>query len=173
MNVPEQHCLPSEGKVNALVRVSAISDTQIELEAVAAGSAGVCARCDEGRGCGQSLLVRLRRKSDKPITLKVEQLANGDDWRGKAAIGTVCRLEIGSGSLLKMTVLLYGLPLIGLIVGTVVSYAAVTSFNTDVSALQQDLLAAGSGMLGMILGTRLVKNLSPLSYCEVRLHPQV
>lgn len=159
--------------VQAMVRVLAVDETHLELEAVEAGAAGACARCDQGQGCGQSLLLRLRRQSSARLRLGLDQLINPEDWPGRPGVGVLCRLEIASSSLLKMTILLYGLPLLGLMSGTGLAVAAMGGFDLNVSALQQDLVAAAAGLLGMGVGARLVKNLSPLSYCDVRLRPQI
>ncbi|GAA3976418.1 SoxR reducing system RseC family protein [Allohahella marinimesophila] len=176
MTVSRQDCFPTatdSQTIQAMVRVLATTSGELEFEAIDGGAAGVCARCDQGKGCGQSLLLRLRRSSRSRLRLRLDQFINRDDWPAAPAPGALCRLEIPSHALLKMTVLLYGLPLFGLIVGTSLAVLGLSWLNPDASALRQDLLCAGAGIIGMVGGAGLVKNLSPLRYCEVRLHPQL
>src|SRR5690606_39087498 len=162
-----------DGSVSALVRVRACQAGWIELEAIEAGGTGACARCDQGQGCGQSLLMRLRRNPEAGLHIRLDGLLNQADWAHAPDVGTLCRLEIAAGSLLKLTGLLYGLPLLGLMAGAGLAILVAGGFAPDVAADQFDLAAAGAGLFGMALGARLVKNLSLQRYCDMRLYPQI
>ena len=167
-------CAPRvSSSVQAQVRVFSVTDSHVEFEPISPGTRGACARCDQGVGCGQSLLLRLGKRSSGRVRLRSAQLIHQDNSPPLIASGMLCRLEMTTGSLLKMTLLLYGLPLCGLLAGTGLAVAAMAGLNPEPSALQQDLLAAGSGLLGLLAGARIVKKLSPECYCDVRLHPQV
>lgn len=72
-----------------------------------------CARCAEGKGCGAGLLGRTSgsRRVDALITsgLKVRE---GDE----------VRIELAPGNLLQASMIVYGLPLAGAVLGAGVAY---------------------------------------------------
>jgi len=109
--------------------VTRCNGKQVELE-LQRGSA--CAGCELSQGCGIGALGRLLGKRSKPLVIETDRdLKPGD------------RLQLGlsESALVKASLTIYGLPLLGMIAaGLLASFAAVS--ETLVT------LAAGVGFIG-------------------------
>jgi sigma-E factor negative regulatory protein RseC len=87
---------------------------QVELE-LQRGSA--CAQCELSQGCGTGALGRLLGKRSKPLVIETDQVLKPGD-----------RLQLGlsESALVKASLTIYGLPLLGMVAaGLLASFAAV------------------------------------------------
>jgi sigma-E factor negative regulatory protein RseC len=87
---------------------------QVELE-LQRGSA--CAQCELSQGCGTGALGRLLGKRSKPLVIETDQALRPGD-----------RLQLGlsESALVKASLTIYGLPLLGMVAaGLLASFAAV------------------------------------------------
>jgi sigma-E factor negative regulatory protein RseC len=118
--------------------VTRCNGKQVELE-LQRGSA--CAECELSQGCGTGALGRLLGKRSKPLVIETDHdLKPGD------------RLHLGlsESALVKASLIVYGLPLLGMIVaGLLTSFAAVS----------EALIALAAGV-GFIFGFKLAAYLS-------------
>jgi len=102
---------------------------QVELE-LQRGSA--CAQCELSQGCGTGALGRLLGKRSKPLLIETDQVLKPGD-----------RLQLGlsESALVKASLTIYGLPLLGMVAaGLLASFAAVAEAWVA--------LAAGVGFFG-------------------------
>jgi len=108
--------------------VTRCNGKQVELE-LQRGSA--CAQCELSQGCGTGALGRLLGKRSKPLVIKTEHdLKPGD------------RLQLGlsESALVKASLTIYGLPLLGMVAaGLLASLAAESEILVT--------LAAGAGFI--------------------------
>ncbi len=95
-----------------------------------------CARCAEGKGCGAGLLGRTSgsRRVDALITRGL-QVREGDE----------VRIELAPGNLLQASVIVYGLPLAGAVLGAAVAYFF------GLGELYAAMAALGGILAGLIL----------------------
>ena len=118
--------------------VTRCNGKQVELE-LQRGSA--CAGCELSQGCGTGALGRLLGKRSKPLVIETEHdLKPGD------------RLQLGLSetALVKASLIVYGLPLLGMIVaGLLAEFAAVS-----------EALIALAAVIGFIVGFKLAAYLS-------------
>jgi sigma-E factor negative regulatory protein RseC len=94
-----------------------------------------CNSCSARAGCGQHSFSKL----GKPVRLWVP---TGDHFR----VGEQVTIQLPSGSLAISALCLYGLPLIGLIIGAVIGYQGGSE--------PQSLLAGALGLVGGLLLAR-------------------
>lgn len=97
------------GRVESLVTVGSIVHAEVLVDA-----AGACARCRAGRGCGAGVFAGAPRR--RVIRLPVPA---GE----RVTVGADVRILIPGESLLRATLLAYGLPLAGLLAGGMVGIA--------------------------------------------------
>jgi sigma-E factor negative regulatory protein RseC len=110
----------------------------VELE-LQRGSA--CADCELSQGCGTGALGRLLGKRSKPLVIETEHdLKPGD------------RLQLGlsESALVKASMIVYGLPLLGMIVAGLLASFTIVS----------EALIALAAVVGFIVGFKLAVYLS-------------
>lgn len=95
-----------------------------------------CARCAEGKGCGAGLLGRT------PGSRRVDALIAGGLTVGE---GDEVRIELASSNLLRASMIVYGLPLSGAVLG-----AALAHF-VGLAELYAAMSAAGGMLAGLML----------------------
>lgn len=117
--------------------VTRVEDGQVYVQALNMGN---CKRCAEGRGCGGGLLGRLgrHRRHTIPVTTRVDELRSGDP----VVVG------IGGEALLQASVLVYLMPLVGMI-----GLGAVASVGLGAG----DLLVAAFAVAGLAGGLLFVR----------------
>ena len=111
------------------VRVTELGMGGIWVEGI---QASACGSCSANAGCGQHTLSKLGR----PVRLWI-------DTEDTFSVGEVILLTLPQGSLAISAVVLYGLPLIGLIAGAVLGQYA----GGDVIAVLSSLVGLASGLL--------------------------
>lgn len=99
-----------------LAKVSSISGNQVWVEAVAKTQ---CQGCSAKTSCGQGLLQRLHPRRNTAIPVKVQR----PDLLTGLKAGDAVLVGLEEGLILKLTLLLYCLPLAGLLLGVVVGAA--------------------------------------------------
>ena len=117
--------------------VTRIDAEQVYVQALNMGN---CKRCAEGRGCGGGLLGRLGRHRQHaiPVTSKVADLQSGDP----VVVG------IGSEALLRASVMVYLMPLVGMI-----GMGAIARLGLNAG----DLLMAAFAVAGLAAGLLYVR----------------
>jgi sigma-E factor negative regulatory protein RseC len=112
--------------------VTRIEAGQVYVQALNMGN---CKRCAEGRGCGGGLLGRLgrHRRQAIPVTTRVTDLQSGDP----VVVG------IGSDALLRASVMVYLMPLVGMIGLGAVARLGLGAGDLLVAAFAVTGLAAG------------------------------
>ena len=118
--------------------VTRCNGKQVELE-LQRGSA--CAGCELSQGCGTGALGRLLGKRSKPLVIETEHdLKPGD------------RLQLGLSetALVKASLIVYGLPLLGMIVAGLLASFTIVS----------EALIALAAVVGFIVGFKLAVYLS-------------
>jgi sigma-E factor negative regulatory protein RseC len=118
--------------------VTRCNGKQVELE-LQRGSA--CAQCELSQGCGTGALGRLLGKRSKPLVIETDHVLKPGD-----------RLQLGlsESALVKASLIVYGLPLLGMIVaGLLAEFAAVSQ-----------ALVALAAVVGFIVGFKLAVYLS-------------
>lgn len=116
-------------------RVVAIEGCTVWLETIRQST---CEACSSRSGCGQYVVSKLQ--PERMNLLKVT-LDEGEDYPE----GSMVRLGIPDGMVLKSAMIVYMLPLVGLIVGALlVAYLDILEW--------QDANAAMGGLLGLVLG---------------------
>ena len=117
--------------------VTRIDDGQVYVQALNMGN---CKRCAEGRGCGGGLLGRLgrHRRHAIPVTSKIAHLESGDS----VVVG------IGSDALLRASVMVYLMPLVGMI-----GLGALARIGLNAG----DLLVAAFAIAGLAAGLLFVR----------------
>ena len=132
----------------------------VELGGAGAG----CGRCHETGGCQSSILGLLFRA--KPRQYRIANPIG-------AAPGDPVIVRVASGSTLRAALLIYALPLLGLLLGAVAGTALSGNGDNDATAVLGSLLGLGVGILsGFILrGSQIGKVQDPIlvnrnsSYC--------
>jgi len=79
------------------------SRVELELQRVSA-----CGHCELSRGCGTGALGRLLARRSRPLVIETDQ-----DCR----VGDLVELALPESALVSASLLLYGLPLLGLLLG--------------------------------------------------------
>ena len=102
-----------------------------------------CAHCDLAKGCGTGALGRLLGSRSRPLTIETSQAMNPGDH---------VVLELSEAALVKSSLLVYGLPLIGMLLAGLVA----TSF-----ALPEWQVAIITGV-GFVAGFKLASSLSKM-----------
>jgi sigma-E factor negative regulatory protein RseC len=118
--------------------VTRCNGKQVELE-LQRGSA--CANCELSQGCGTGALGRLLGKRSKPLVIETDHdLKPGD------------RLQLGlsESALVKASMIVYGLPLLGMIVAGLLASFTIVS----------EALIALAAVVGFIVGLKLAVYLS-------------
>ena len=111
---------------------------QVELE-LQRGSA--CGQCELNRGCGTGALGRLLGKRSKPLVIETEHVLKPGD-----------RLQLGlsESALVKASLTIYGLPLLGMVAAGLLASFAV---------LSEALVALVAGV-GFIVGYKIAAYIS-------------
>ena len=112
------------------------NQVQLELQRSSA-----CDNCELSKGCGTGALGRLIGRRSRPLTLETDQDCKAGD--------TVI-LELPESALVRASLMLYGLPLIGLVVGGLLA----TFFALP------DWLVACASLAGLYCGFRLASKLT-------------
>jgi sigma-E factor negative regulatory protein RseC len=129
----------------AMARVGVVLSCEEDGSAtVAASPRGACGHCSERGGCG---FVLMQPKDDGRDVLVVENPV-------QARPGDMVELDLPGGTELKVSMAVWGLPLLGLIGGAVAGVAAhgALGLSEDVAAL----LGCGLGLVAAWLLLRLV-----------------
>jgi sigma-E factor negative regulatory protein RseC len=128
-------------------------EEQARVVAVADGIADVstirrsaCGSCDAKGGCGTSILAAWFPQRQLRF-----RLPNHLDARP----GDTVVVGLDEGSLQRASLVLYGLPLAGLVGGAVLGEVAARQF-----AVSLELGAVGGGLFGLLAALRLVRNLT-------------
>lgn len=116
--------------------IVSIVDRAGELRAVIeVDVAAVCSRCAEGKGCGAGILGAGR--GIKRVEIVIDpgfQLSEGDQ----------VQLTLAPDSILRASIIVYGIPLLGAVVGAAAAYGL--SFG-DLGAAIAALAGLGAGLL--------------------------
>ena len=105
-----------------------------------------CARCAAGQGCGGGLVAWLIERGSQDLQLTPD---TGRQW----VPGQQVQLQIARSEFLRATAALYLLPLLGLLGGAMLGYAAASAdAGTAVGALA-GLLVAGLAMRFVVART--------------------
>ena len=118
--------------------VTRCTGKQVELE-LQRGSA--CGQCELNRGCGTGALGRLLGKRSKPLIIETEHVLKPGD-----------RLQLGlsESALVKASLTIYGLPLLGMVAAGLLASFAV---------LSEALVALVAGV-GFIVGYKIAAYIS-------------
>lgn len=103
-----------------------------------------CSRCQEGRGCGGGVIGRLVGRNRAEIAV---ELAPGLAPRA----GDVVVVAVDEQAMIQAALLVYGLPLIGLLAGGVFAHTVLEA---------HDLIVAAYGALGLLAGFALTRSLA-------------
>lgn len=119
--------------------VSRVEDHGVWVKPFGAAS---CARCQQGQGCGGGVIGRLvsRRRVD------IEVVAGPMP----VTVGTVVRVGVDEGALMRAALAIFALPVGGLLAGGVFAHLVLQAHELLVSAF------AGLGLLAGFLVTRAV-----------------
>ena len=97
---------------------------RVELE-LQRGSA--CAQCELNRGCGTGALGRLLGKRSKPLVIETDHVLKPGDR---------LRLGLSESALVKASLTIYGLPLLGMVMsGLLASFAALPEVLITLAAV--------------------------------------
>jgi sigma-E factor negative regulatory protein RseC len=115
--------------------VATIISVDNGMATVAVSRAVACARCAAGRGCGAGLLSASEKRAKLQVAVPKElDLKTGD----------VVVLELSPDTLLRASLLVYGLPLAGLV--------TALSIGWLVAGPLADGVAIGLGIAGLLTG---------------------
>ena len=95
-----------------------------------------CARCEAGQGCGGGLFGRLVSRGESELTVRRPS--------GRVAPGDAVRIGVPARSLVRASIVVYGLPLVGLLVG---SAAGGWLAGADAGAIAGGVVGLVSGIL--------------------------
>ncbi|MDX1569473.1 MAG: SoxR reducing system RseC family protein [Xanthomonadales bacterium] len=101
---------------------------------VAVAPVSGCSRCAEGRGCGLGLFAGLLGERTREITVPA---------RPGLQVGQSVRLEINPSALVAASLLAYGIPLLGLLLGL----ASGAWLGSELRGLAAGVFGAGVGFL--------------------------
>ncbi|MGI9236697.1 MAG: SoxR reducing system RseC family protein [Woeseiaceae bacterium] len=136
-------------------RVIAVNSGETQPQALVEIDAIVqCARCAEGRGCGAGLL------GSPPGSRRIEALVSTGLTIGA---GDEVRIELAPSDLLRASLIVYGTPLFGAVVGALAAYAIGLG----------DLHAVLAAMAGIVSGLLLARTRLRKSGCLRRFTPTV
>lgn len=138
--------------------VIGLEGTQVHLEIERNQACGLCGKT---RGCGVSIVGKALGHHG---TIKVENTLH-------ANVGQYVLLKIQSNHLLKGTAVLYGVPLIGLLLGALVGrfvFHAISSVE-----MSKDGLEIIGAMIGFFLSQYWVKHYSQASHHASHFAPQL
>lgn len=113
-----------------------------------------CGGCSAKAGCGQRLFVRKSAEKYRRFLIRSEL---------PLETGEAVTIEMDESAVLKASLLVYGLPLLALLVCLMVTAALGLS----------DVQVAAFTLLGLILAALSVKTLSSRLSCNPRYHPQI
>ncbi|MGI9237196.1 MAG: SoxR reducing system RseC family protein [Woeseiaceae bacterium] len=113
-----------------------------------------CARCAQGRGCGAGLL------GGSSGSRRIEALISADLTIGA---GDEVRIELAPSDLLRASLIVYGAPLFGAVVGALAAYSAGLG----------DLYAALAAIAGIVSGLLLARTRLRKTGCLRRFTPTV
>ncbi len=136
-------------------RVIAVTGLEPALHALVEVDASIiCARCAEGKGCGAGLLGRTSgsRRVDALVTsdLKVQE---GDE----------VRIELAPGNVLQASLIVYGLPLAGAVLGAALAYFSALG----------ELYAAMAALGGILAGIAVARRRLRRSGCFRQFTPTI
>lgn len=99
-----------------------------------------CARCQQGQGCGGGVIGRLvsRRRSDIAVIAGPSPVA----------VGSVVRVGVDEGALMRAALAIFALPIAGLLLGGIFAHKALAAHELLVTAF------AGVGLVFGFLMTR-------------------
>ena len=120
-----------------------------------------CGGCELASGCGTGAIGRLLGNRQKPITIETDRALDP---------GTEVLLGLSERTIVRASCLIYGLPLIGLLVFSVFSQTvfAWPEWATVLAALTG--LCAGF-LLARLIGSRLVNHSFSLDVIDIRMNP--
>ena len=106
-----------------------------------------CAHCDLVQGCGTGALSRLLGRRARPLMIETSQPLNPGDH---------LILELSEAALVKSSLLVYGLPLLGMLLA-----GLLTSALAELPEWQVAIATAVGFMAGFKLATTLSKRMNP------------
>ncbi|MFU8830520.1 MAG: SoxR reducing system RseC family protein [Wenzhouxiangella sp.] len=138
-------------------QVATVVEAQDELLRVSFDSLTTCQRCLQGQGCGAGAFSRLFARRQASLVVRCEH-----DF----AIGDRLRVGVSGSGLVLSALALYGLPLLGFLVGALIGHVlagdmAGRDFIALMSGLMSGLAAFGLFRLGP--GLRLRPRIERLS----------
>jgi len=107
--------------------------SHVELE-LQRGSA--CGSCELSQGCGTGALGRLLRRRSRPLVIETDQDCNPGDE---------VQLQLPEGSLVQASLLIYGLPLLAMVLAGLLASAA---FDSDWLVA---IVAVGGFVIGLVI----------------------
>lgn len=153
------------GARNFIAPVELVS-MSAEQVVVAASTPANCARCAAGAGCGQAQFKLLPFVGRNTMTLSRSAVTETDLTAGEKLL-----VVMSAKSVLFCSLLLYGLPLLGLVFGALLGQFAVESFISagSVGETFADGIPAVSAAAGLGLALLGVRKMSLQQYSQVRL----
>lgn len=130
------------GRVIAVTGFAPAPQALVEVDASVS-----CARCAEGKGCGAGLLGR------RPGSRRVDARIAGGLTVGE---GDEVRIELAPSNLLRASMIVYGLPLCGAVLGAALAYVV------GLGELQAALAAVGGILAGLVLARQRLRKTSCL-----------
>ena len=112
---------------------------RIELELQRASA---CGDCELSQGCGTGALGRLLGKRSRPLVIETEQ---------DCEAGDLVVLAIPEAALVRASLLLYGLPLLGLLLG---------GLGAAMFTVAEWLVVAAAGF-GLLVGCKIAAQIAP------------
>lgn len=121
---------------------------------VALGPQSGCSACDAGQGCGAGLFGRLLRRQTVELTL---------DAPGPLRVGQAVNVGIPERSYLSLVTRLYGLPLLGALLGGTLGHSLAAGASAPVQDAVTALLGLSVGWAALMKGkSRAVSQLNEL-----------
>lgn len=124
--------------------------------------ANACAHCELAAGCGTGAIGRLLGDRRKPIIIDTDRPLNPGD---------LVTLGLSERAVVKASLLLYGLPLIGLVVFSVITQSVLALPEWTV------VLAAAAGLwfgfeVARQAGARMAQDSFSIDVVDVRMNPE-
>lgn len=127
-----------------------------------------CARCAAGEGCGAGLFARLLRGRLQELPVRLSASAAREPVPGEWVL-----IGLSTSAVQNASFLMYGLPLVGLLVGAVSGSIALGSMGLVSLALGNDLAALLGAVIGLVGGLALARRYAGRITDHGNLHPTI
>lgn len=122
-----------------------------------------CSHCEMSHGCGTGAIGRLLGKRSKPVNIEVDQ-----DMKA----GDSVELGLPDKAFLKASLLIYGLPILGLFIGAMVAEAVFTDAEFMVFVFAMAGLISGLAISARIAKIKFAAQFNPKILSVISEPPQ-